>query len=356
MKLLKPHQLAFSFIGCFLGAGFVSGQELWQFFGSFGASGLLGAALASALLCFFAGILMIISRKTGITDMEKVIYWKNAPRLQIIFAIIELVFMFSIYIVMIAGAGSLAEQLTGLGWIKPAFSALFCAALTAVSLRGVSGLVGIFSKVMPALTVMAIAISAAAVFRSDSLSFGTVTNSNPLMVNWGVAAFTYLSYNFLCAIGVIAPMGRMAKSVRSIVIGSVIGCAVLFAISAAIILAVATMPETALTELPMIAICADMHPILEYIYAILLFCAMFGASMSVFVPIPDFFCRFEKIKKHRLTFACILSFAAWLGSNLGFSKLIGSVYPVFGYIGAAALVLIVIHFFKAIKNKTSTEV
>lgn len=356
MRQLKAWQLAFTFIGCFLGAGFVSGQELWQFFGSFGAGGLWGAALASALLCFFAAILMLISRFTGVTDMEKIIYWKDAPILQTVLGIVEIVFMFSIYIVMIAGAGSLAEQLTGLGWVKPVFSAIFCAGLTAVSLGGVSGLVGIFSKVMPALTLMAIAISAAAVFRADSLDFSTCTNDNPLMVNWAVAAFTYLSYNFLCAIGVIAPMGKMVKRTRTIVIGAAMGCGVLFAISAAIILAVATMPETALTELPMIAVCANMHPVPEYVYALLLFCAMFGASMSVFVPIPDFFSRFRPVKEHRLLFACILSFLAWLGSNLGFSKLIGTVYPVFGYIGAAALVLLVIHFFKIIKNKSATEV
>lgn len=356
MKNLKAWQLAFTFTGCFLGAGFVSGQELWQFFGSFGAGGLWGAALASALLCFFAAILMIIARKTGVTDMEKVICWKDSSLLHSIFGIVEIVFMFSIYIVMIAGAGSLAEQLTGQGWIKPVFSAVFCAALTAVSLKGVGGLVGIFSKVMPVLTLLAIAISMLAVFRSDGLSFTESANENPLIASWPIAAFTYLSYNFLCAIGVITPMGKMVKNVRAIVIGSLIGCAVLFAISAAIILAVATMPESALTELPMIAICAAMHPALECVYAVLLFCAMFGASMSVFVPIPEFFCRWEPIKKRRLLFACVLSFIAWAGSNLGFSKLIGTVYPVFGYIGAAALVLLVIHFFKVIKNNSSTEV
>ena len=70
MKQLKPWQLAFTFIGCFLGAGFVSGQELWQFFGVFGADGLFGAALASMLLCVFSAILMIIARRTGISDME----------------------------------------------------------------------------------------------------------------------------------------------------------------------------------------------------------------------------------------------------------------------------------------------
>ena len=43
-------RLALTFAGCFLGAGYVSGQELWQYFGAFGARGLLGLVLAIVLL------------------------------------------------------------------------------------------------------------------------------------------------------------------------------------------------------------------------------------------------------------------------------------------------------------------
>ena len=32
-------RLGFTYAGCFLGAGYVSGQELWQFFGRFGEKG-----------------------------------------------------------------------------------------------------------------------------------------------------------------------------------------------------------------------------------------------------------------------------------------------------------------------------
>ena len=42
MKQISAKQLALSFTGMFLGAGFVSGQELWQFFACFGPIGLLG--------------------------------------------------------------------------------------------------------------------------------------------------------------------------------------------------------------------------------------------------------------------------------------------------------------------------
>ena len=43
-------RLALTFAGCFLGAGYVSGQELWQYFGAFGARGLLGVVMIR--LCF----------------------------------------------------------------------------------------------------------------------------------------------------------------------------------------------------------------------------------------------------------------------------------------------------------------
>ena len=50
MKEIKIIPLAFAFAGCFLGAGFVSGQELWQFFGEFGVKGYIGLSLP---VCFW---------------------------------------------------------------------------------------------------------------------------------------------------------------------------------------------------------------------------------------------------------------------------------------------------------------
>lgn len=56
MKQIKTFSLAFTYVGCFLGAGFISGQELWQFFGAFGNWGYVGFVLA-ALLFTVIGIL-----------------------------------------------------------------------------------------------------------------------------------------------------------------------------------------------------------------------------------------------------------------------------------------------------------
>ena len=44
MKKMNPIRLAVVFSGCLLGAGYVSGQEIWQFFGSYGLNPAAGAA------------------------------------------------------------------------------------------------------------------------------------------------------------------------------------------------------------------------------------------------------------------------------------------------------------------------
>ena len=62
MKQIKTFSLAFTYVGCFLGAGFISGQELWQFFGAFGNWGYVGFVLA-ALLFTVIGILFRKNRK-----------------------------------------------------------------------------------------------------------------------------------------------------------------------------------------------------------------------------------------------------------------------------------------------------
>ena len=49
-QTISARQLGAAFSGCFLGAGYVSGREMWQFFGRFGPVGWLGLCLSIALL------------------------------------------------------------------------------------------------------------------------------------------------------------------------------------------------------------------------------------------------------------------------------------------------------------------
>ena len=106
MKKIGSFNLGLAFAGCFLGAGYVSGQELWQFFGSFGAKGVAGLLVAVALL-FFTGIIMILlGRLTKLSEIDKIVVRRDWPLLRGAVTVLELLFLFGVGTIMSAGVGA----------------------------------------------------------------------------------------------------------------------------------------------------------------------------------------------------------------------------------------------------------
>ena len=67
---LNVRSVALTFAGSFLGAGYVSGQELWQFFGAFGARGLVGVAAAMVLLVVAYSVLLSVMTTPETAEAE----------------------------------------------------------------------------------------------------------------------------------------------------------------------------------------------------------------------------------------------------------------------------------------------
>ena len=99
--------MGLAFAGCFLGAGYVSGQELWQFFGSFGIKGAAGLLLAIALLLFAGVVMILLGRITGLKEIDKLVVRRNVPVLRGAVMLLELLFLFGVGTIMSAGIGLL---------------------------------------------------------------------------------------------------------------------------------------------------------------------------------------------------------------------------------------------------------
>jgi len=50
--LKKSFQIGSAFVGLIVGAGFASGQEIMQYFTSFGLMGIVGAVVATVVFAF----------------------------------------------------------------------------------------------------------------------------------------------------------------------------------------------------------------------------------------------------------------------------------------------------------------
>jgi len=333
-KKWNAGSIGLTFAGSFLGAGYVSGQELWQFFGSFGGGGLLGVLAALALLAVFGLALMYIISRTGIAEMDAVLVpWKRLAWLRKLSSALQLILLFGVIAIMYAGGGALLEQLFSLPtWLGRTLMAVL---VTLVALRGLRGAVGAFSLIVPVIVALTLLFGGMALARYGvSLpAFGAAEGSNPLMRS---AAFG--------SVGILAPLGEAASSKRAARRGVLLGTALLLLIAYSVLLAVMAVPETADAELPMLALAYGLSRPLGYVYGILLLLCMYGSALSMTVAITTYAsARSERVEKRRGWFILALGALGYAASSVGFGDLISVVYPVFGYCSSVFIVCLLVH-------------
>ncbi len=352
MKKINSLSLCLTFAGCFLGAGYVSGQELWQFFSSFGKSGYIGLVIAVILQVLFGILLIRLAMKTSIIEMDKIIIMKENRVLRKIFGFLQEFFLFGIFVIMAAGAAALFEEVFSLPkWLG---SLVFCTIVALLSVKGISAMVSVFSVFVPILVAVTAGICIFVLYK-NGLPVVEMKKSgdNPLLSNWLLSSLAFVSYNIFGSIGILTPLGERMKTKKTVFCGISLGGVLLFVIALGILLVTSVFSESTGTELPMLFVAGKLHPSLMYIYAFLLFGGMLGTSVSSVVAITTYAeAGHYKFSKKRAVFVGFMCVAGLILSLVGFSDLIGFVYPVFGYLGFAALLLILINYFR---SKSCTE-
>jgi len=340
-RTIKTAELAFSYAGFYLGAGYLSGQELWQFFGVYGNRGILGMILAVLSLALLGMLLFAVAKSAGTEEFDRAVIRFYSPAALRTFAMLEMFFTFAVFVVMSAGGGALFEQVFGIH--HAVGSALFCMVVALVSLRGLDGLLKALSLLVPTLTVTTLIIAVLALIRNGGapvvLTPAPVTN--PLMGNWAFSSLTYISYNFFGAVCVCVPMATHI-SPKTAKLGPALGCVILGIIAAAVFSSMAMNPDATQAQLPMLAIAQSIDPRLGYISAVPLLFGMFGTSLSAIVAVLAYGeSRLPSLHSRRTAVTALLALIAWAGSLFGFDKLIGILYPICGYVGIIVIVLLI---------------
>ncbi len=334
--------LAVTIAGTFIGAGFVSGQELWQFFGAFGVLGILGFILAVTIITVLSVITISYASSAKKETFEDVICSNDTKAQKNLVSLFQYIFYIGIYIIMTSGAESLICHYFDIK--KVTVGIIFCVLVSIISLIGVKGIISAFSVTIP-LLVFVTAIIAIFTLSSIPVCFRSV-NDNSLISNWFVSALVFVSYNFFAGIGVFASVARLVNTKKKLFGASVLGCVFLLIIGVCVITTISFI-KTETSDLPMLEAAELLSPYLSTIYAVLLVCAMFGGAISSLFPIV------ESIKSKNIfdnkTLAVITSLISAVTvilSLFGFSNLIGTVYPIFGYIGFVVIIVVIYNFAK----------
>ena len=202
-----------------MGAGFASGQEIYQFFTRFGRIGALGIVLAGlffAVLGYLALERGRLRSASGYGPLLKSVYpgWvvRAAEGTTTVFLFIGLG-------VVSSGGGADVAQLTGLSPIVGAVVTTI--AIVAVATSGTRGIIRFNTVLIPYLVVLVLLIA-------------ILNWSAPLAVRHGVsakgwllAAILYFSYNIFTGVMVLLGVGRTLTSSKQSFWGALVGAMLL---------------------------------------------------------------------------------------------------------------------------------
>lgn len=345
MKQISTLSLALTYVGIFLGAGFVSGQELWQFFACFGIWGFLGFLISVVLfyLCNYA--LLQLVRTTGIGDIGTLMTPGKHNTFRLLVSGMQYVFLFGILVIMVAGAAALIQDMTGL---SPTLSgAIFSLVLLLAAMTDLRSLVTTFSVLVPVTTAGAVVLGVCILVRHDFQFAAAVGSSSALLPNWWISGFTYAAYNLLGVLGIMVPFAGLIPNKKTLHRGMILGSLILTVLAFSMIAAMVVLPETGASELPTSALAESLHPMLASLFGILMGLGMFAAALgSIMALISQLEQRFDRLTTHRKPILVFLTILSYILSLVGFGNLISIVYPVFGYISIPLLVFLLYNWRK----------
>ena len=361
MDLKTVYRIAATAIACVIGAGFVSGQEVWQFFGVNGWFGILPIVIAVSLFGIGAAVVLWYAHETDADSMEVLVSPTKHPLAKWGVVIFENVLHYAFYVLMAAATGALGES-----YGLPTFVGVlfFCVVSTVVSMLGIKGLAKVFGWMIPILTVAVISVviySMTLPADAVPLPEGATLTTSAMLPHWTIAALVYFCFNFVGSVPILVAAAKGEKT-RGMPLGAMCAILPLGALAVGLFSAVMMHPNSAADNLPMMALARACGPVFEYGCAVLMLGGIFSTGFSSQGSINDYMMELGmKNKKLLLLSTVALSAIAFVIALLGFKDLIGTVYPILGYIGIIPITIIfvragILFVQKSKKKKNATAV
>lgn len=340
-----------AFIGIIVGAGFASGQEILQYFTSFGYQGTIAAIIATALFAYLGMILARLGSRMQTTSHKDVIYKMSGRYLGLVVDAIIVFTLFGVGVVMIAGAGSILHQQFG---FAPFVGNLLMTILIFITaIMNVDRVIQVISSITPFLiiAVLIVCVYALITFDSTFAELNAIAIAQPSAVShWLYSAINYVSFNIAVGASMTIVMGGTEKNEKIASLGGLVGglgVGVLIILSHLAIFS--KVDEVASFDMPTLKIVDDISPFLGNLMAIVLFAMVFSTAVSMFYAFAARFVNMEH--KRSNIFVGITLIIAFGLSFVGFTNLVAKFYPLIGLLGLFLVVSLIIAPFRIKKSK-----
>ncbi|QKY71137.1 hypothetical protein [Lentibacillus sp. CBA3610] len=338
----KILRIGSAFIGIIVGAGLASGQEILQYFTSFGLWGIAGAVVTTALFAYVGMMLVWLGSRAKNPSHKEVIYGVSGRFLGLVIDYILIFTLFGVGVVMVAGAGSNLNQQFDIPVVVG--TTLMLILLLMTGMLNVDRVVSIISGITPFLIIFVVIVSIYSFMTMDDsfINLDSIAREHPTSLpNWFISAINYVSFNTAVGASMAIVTGAAETDRKTAAWGGLaggigLGLVILFSHLAIF----AKIEDVGSLELPTLGIVNDISPVLGVIMSIVLFAMIFNTAISMFF---SFGARFTEAgtKKFKIFFV-ITVIVGYAASFVGFTDLVSSLYPFIGYLGLVLIVVLIV--------------
>lgn len=337
----KSIQIAGAFVSLVVGAGFASGQEILQYYTSFGVMGIVGCILATILFAFLGMNLAQIGCDLQTTSHKEGIHYIGGRFFGPVLDQLVSFVLFGIAIVMLAGAGSTFHQLYG---IEPSFgSMLMTLAVIFTLFMNADRIINMIAAFIPYLLGIIFILLIYSLFTmDDSLSeLNEMAKSQPSAAShWLLGAVLYVSYNIAAGAAMLIVMGGTTRNRKVARRGGALGGIVLGLLLLLMnTVLFAKMDVVAGVDLPTLELAQQIHPIAGIIMSVFLLAMIYSTAVGTL-----YILAVRIVSPARFSFKVIVIVLCLVGfaiSLIGFTTLIGKMYAIMGYLGIVLIIAIV---------------
>lgn len=343
-ELSKIFQIAVVFIGTIVGAGLASGQEIKEFFTSYGISSFVGIIACGIFYVIMGTMVSKISIKYKLNSYGDVIKVVSPNLLGKITGVITTLYLISSASIILAGSGALINQFFGIP--KIIGSLIMIALAIFFLLRDTDGLIEINSFIVPTLVITITTITILYfMFCKDMISLEFLTKFEPKKTGITLSTILYSGYNTLCCLGVLVPLSNQVRKPKTMFYGIALGALGLAALSFAInFLLMINQPYIHQYEVPLLFVAQRFGNIIQALLLVVIWLEMFSTEVSDVYSISKTLDNTLNIDFKKAIFLVII--IALPISRIGFSRLIGSLYPFFGLLSLVFIIQTIYFYFK----------
>ncbi len=352
LSLKNIAKTAGDFMAWVIGSGFATGQEALQFFSSYGYKSY-GVVLINLVGFVSLGYLLMKTgfEKKGTPRFNHFSYFCGNKIGTFYTWLITLTLMLLIP-VLIAGGGATLEQYYGVNaYIGSAFMTAF---VLAAYLIGFERMIKIISFLGPLIITFSLLVGTISLIKDikhwDQIKLhADALRPYQSSAHWSISGILYLGLNFFPGSTYFTQVGAAASSKKELKYGALLGGTVLVASIALMSTAIMLNGDAiAGLDIPVLYLAGKISYIFGAVFSIILVLGIFSSCSVMMWTVCSRF-TFKK-KKHNSLLALLISIAAYLVSLFSFGTLIGTIYPLVGYIG---LVFIACVLYKNIVGKKS---